>query len=590
MSKKKNHNSKKKQSSPVKQKLSDDKYTVNKNTSVSVDDNSVFFVAAEDTIPYQAPQRPQTKKQALIDKKQEELNIERAKINAKYKQHEEKLSEKKSRHLDDISEYQDILEEKYIKQADKSQKKLEKQQASFEKLKGKKVSKIRIKEEQEKLEQLSKKNKSQNKKAKEKIKKAVSKERSAVEAKYKKKFDKLNGKLSEETAILDEKQAQIDAMQSKLDEKNKSKQDKIIEKEKKHNDTVQLKAEKEQAKKQAVENKKRAELEKRKVTLNPIKDTEDPKAIAEYMEKLADIESWNLKFSRIMMRVGICVLSFVIVFAVLWNTEAARISLEGKESYDISINVFGMTARVRDVGTAAILKKEKVKLASGPVAVFRLIDDMYTNPSDGVPYGENEIIHIGVYGAKIYTEVFEKSDFSSGRADMHVSRAQKSDKKNANKSNSSVGRCVLIREYTEKYGGEYESNFETLKNVPLKQIIYREQVTEEATQAVGDIFNIFTTGDNVPMVINDGSTPAPSATPIPTVKKNPTSEKKSSSGGSSSKSSDRAEKKVKSTPKPSDDNNSPEATTPPAAATSAPTAKPVEPIKEVSRPTANPIK
>lgn len=592
MSKKKNHNSKKKQISSAKQNPSGDKNTADKITKPSVDDNSVFFVT-EQNMPQQYKK---TKKQAVIDKKQEKLNIEREKINAEYKRREEKLTAKKKKHIEDIAEYQEILQEKYIKHTDKIQKKFEKQQSAFEKLKTKKVSKIRIKEEQEKLERISKKNKSQSKKEKEKIKTAVAKERSAVEDKYKKKFDKLSGKLSEEAARLDEKQSQIDAMQSELNKKNQSKQDKIKEKEKKRNDSVQLKIEKQQAQKQAVENKKRAEIEKRKVTLNPINDTENPEAIAEYINKLAEIEKWNLKFSNIMQKVGICVIAFVIIFAVLWNTEAARISLEGKDCYDISVNVFGMTSRIREVGTAAILKKEKIKFANGPVAVFRLIDDMYTNPYDGVAYGENEIIHIGVYGAKIYTDVFEKNDFSLGRADMYVSRAKRGDRKNAVKNNSSIGRCAIIREYTEKYGGEYESNFETLKNVPLKQIIYREQVTEEATQAVESIFNIFTTGDNVPMVINDGSTPAPTAVPIVPPMQNTVIEKKKYSKNSSPKSYGKTENKTEKKKNSdydtvsSDENETSKATEKPSEATSAPTAKPISPIKEVARPTANPIK
>lgn len=591
----KNSKASKKQS--TRQLPSDGKYVARRkrDTDATVEQDSCVTFAAPEEIFTPPTEQPISKKQAKINEKQRLLDLRREKINTRFDLAAQQADEKKQKQLADIVQYQAVLNEKCAERAEKLEKRLQKQSKALEKLKSaKKASKQRIREEQEKLERIAKKNKSTLKRAKEKIKSAIHTQRTDAEELYKNQMSRLDDKRASALARLERPQAKIDAMQSALDLKLRRKRDKENARAEKSAARNKCREDNIRAKAETAENKKRAEYEKQKArtTLNFPKNTDDPQAIAEYMKKLEDIESWNRKFSSIMLKIGMAIFAAAAVFAILWNTEAARVSVEGRECYELSVNAFGMTYRIRDVDTAAMLKEEKINAASVPFAVFRLIDDMY---GDEQAQSGGEIIHIGVYGAKPYTAIFERRDFSSGRADMHVSRVLRTDRRYAKKSGATIGRCALIREYTEKYGGEYDSNFESLKSVPLAQIIYRDRVTDEAAQAVGDIFNIFTNPNDVPMVIIDGSTPMPSSTPVAANKSGvrTTSKPTAKTSGSGAVHNDKSSntKTSSTSPTPTESVSAP-TSAPTAAPTAMPTAvstpKPLAPIKEVARPTANP--
>ena len=333
----------------------------------------------------------------------------------------------------------------------------------------------------------------------------------------------------------------------------------------------------------------------------------DRRVDAEYMEKLKRIQEWEDKFFHRLSIVFGAVLVTVLVFMGLWRFETGRISIEGKDEYEIGINVFGMTAAIYEKSPSAMLKEVPVNIGTVKVVVNRIIDDMYYRPDGQKPYADGEPILMGFYRADKYEKFFSSHDYSRGRADMQLRHASRQDKKNAKKYNMNIGRAVLIREYTEKYGGEADSNFESLRREDIIKIINRDAVTKEAAKAVADIFSgkVITDGSNIPMIITENSTPAPAAaeTPVTTAPQTAlhTPTKSASSNRRTTSSSGTAKKSYnKSTGTSSDKSNSDDdsdskksetkETAAPAATASAPksTPKPLAPVREVSRPTANP--
>lgn len=353
-------------------------------------------------------------------------------------------------------------------------------------------------------------------------------------------------------------------------------------------------------KKEKAQKPPRQRRKKEQPKLSARTDTENPQAIAEYMKKVNRIEEWNRRFDTVLFRTLTIIAAVLFIFIILWNTEAAHISVEGRGTYEIGVNIFGMTSSVRETNTAALISEEKVRSGSAEFVVFRIIDSMYTATGALRPYELNEPVLIGVYGPKIYTDMYEKSDFSLGRANMQVRRAAREDKKHAKKYGISLGRSALIREYTEKYGGEPESNFESLREAGIMKIINRETVTEEASKVIDDIFSggVFTSGNDIPVVITDNSTPAPeqvqpTAAPVSKPKQQPSASGKQSSGTKHTSSSDSSVRSKSSGGSSDDDKDTAPSAAPSSAAekpTAKPsaTAKPLAPIREVARPTANP--
>lgn len=352
-------------------------------------------------------------------------------------------------------------------------------------------------------------------------------------------------------------------------------------------------------KKEKVQKPPRQRKKKEIPTLSVRTYTDNPQAIAEYMEKVNRIDEWNRRFNTIFFRIAVTLAAAVFIFIILWNTEVAHISVEGRGTYEIGVNIFGMTSSVRETNTAALISEEKVRPGSAGFVVFRIIDDMYIGTGALRPYELNEPVLIGVYGPKIYTGMFEQSDFSIGKANMQVRRAVKEDKKYAKKYAITLGRSTLIREYTEKYGGELESNLDSLKEAEIMKIINRETVTDEASKVIDDIFSggVFTSGNDIPVVITDNSTPAPeseqpTAAPVSKPKQQSSSSGRQSSETKHTSSSGSSARRKSDSSEDDDDDSAPSAAPSSAAekATAKPsaTAKPLAPIREVARPTANP--
>ena len=332
----------------------------------------------------------------------------------------------------------------------------------------------------------------------------------------------------------------------------------------------------------------------------------DRRADAEYMEKLEKIQEWEDKFFHRLSIVFAAVLVTVLVFMGLWRFETGRISIEGKDEYEIGINVFGMTAAVYEKSPSAMLKEVPVNLGTVKVVVNRIIDDMYYRPDGQKPYADGEPILMGFYRADKYERFFSSHDYSRGMADMQLRHASRQDKKNAKKYGVNIGRAVLIREYTEKYGGEADSNFDSLRRENIMKIINRDAVTKEAAKAVADIFSgkVITDGSNIPMIITENSTPAPAAAEAPnaapqTAVNTPTkpaasNRRTTSSSGTAKKSYNKNTGTSSGKSDSDDDSDSKKSetkeTAAPAATASAPksTPKPLAPVREVSRPTANP--
>jgi uncharacterized membrane protein YgcG len=307
-----------------------------------------------------------------------------------------------------------------------------------------------------------------------------------------------------------------------------------------------------------------------------------------------------------MRRLSTFIIVLVCVFivgAIAWKAETGCISVEGIDEYELGVNVFGIVSTVHERSPSAMLKETKIHSGTAELVVYRIIDDMYNRPNGGSPYDDGEPILICAYGsARRYADYFESHDFSEGRANMQVRRAERQDKRAAKKYGINIGRAVIIREYTEKYGGDEVDNFETLRRAEIMEIIDRDSVTREAAQAVADIFtDRFTNGGNVQMVITDNYEPEPTeptATTAPVATSKPSSSsssgKRTSSGSSSSRRTSSGSSQSSSsgsdsagTPKPTAAVATSEPK--PTAAASEATPQPLAPVREAARPTANPV-
>lgn len=316
-----------------------------------------------------------------------------------------------------------------------------------------------------------------------------------------------------------------------------------------------------------------------------------------YLQKLEQIKQWEDKFFDRLAK--ICTVAIIVIAAAasLWRIEVGRVSIEGKEDYELGINVFGTVAAVYENNPAAMIKEVPVKPGTLKTVVYRIIDDMYNSEGISAPYEEGSPILMGFYRAERAARFFESHDFSLGKADMQLRRVTKEDKKNAKKYAVNIGRAALIREYTEKYGGEADANFEKLRTSRIIEIIDREAVTREAAEAVSEIFTERAAPgkSNVPMVIKEDNV-VPEIPAVPTAAPTAAPDKPAASNRHTTVPKTKAKTKQRASSSKSSSKSSSGSTAAPARSTPAATAQPetkpaqtLKPVREVSRPTANPV-
>lgn len=298
--------------------------------------------------------------------------------------------------------------------------------------------------------------------------------------------------------------------------------------------------------------------------------------------------------------IGILLIAVIIV---IFSSTPIKISIDTDTSYELGVNILGQVVNIQGKDTTSLVRKNDIGKNSVSFVTYEIIKSSHENNY----FDLYKDVIISFYRTpKWLQSQIEKMDFDYG--EIIVKKVTKEDVSLASQYSATSGKISLIRDYTNNYGGDFESNILSLKSANINNIINRHSVHDEVTNAILDIFEGF--GDSSNQDIDDDDvyfredepTPIPTSTPDLTVPISkiatsaPVTKKGNDSKNKSSKKDDADVSKSSSSPTTPQPTSIATPTATLAAtpvATSAATPKPsVAPIKTdspIARPTANPI-
>jgi len=184
-------------------------------------------------------------------------------------------------------------------------------------------------------------------------------------------------------------------------------------------------------------------------------------------------------YAKIVSIAASFLLFFILGFGGIkaYNTPVTHVDVDINPSLRLEVNIFDRIVDIIPLNRDAQILIENSEELSGTVneCLLTLTD----NASKlGYVNNNNKNVEIFIVSADhdVITDIQEYEKAVAKDVTVEVASVDESTFKIAKEHNISVGKAIAIKEYTDAFGGTFEENYETLKNINKKDI---KNMTEE---------------------------------------------------------------------------------------------------------------